>query len=174
MTQPNPSLAPMTPGAAPAKAKMSTGVKLLIGCAILVPTSLCCVGMGSAVAIPAFLRYTRQSKTAEASTLLSELRTSVTARCLAEQPTVSAGPVPVTPSADRQVADFGSDPGFTALQFAPPDPVYFSYSVISVGDGSSRLVAEGDLDADGIRSHFEIPCSAACECGELTIDQELE
>ena len=76
--------------------------------------------------------------------------------------------------ADKQVVDFTTDPGFAALRFAPLDPVYFSYRVISVGDGSSRLIAEGDLDEDGDTSRFTIECSAACECGEILIERELE
>ena len=36
------------------------------------------------------------------------------------------------------------------------------------------LVARGDLDEDGDTSRFTIECSAACECGEILIERELE
>ncbi|MBK6577443.1 MAG: hypothetical protein IPG17_14790 [Sandaracinaceae bacterium] len=69
--------------------------------------------------------------------------------------------------------DFTTDPGFAALRFAPLDPVYFSYRVISVGDGSSRLIAEGDLDEGGDTSRFTIECSAACGLRRVLIERGL-
>ena len=174
MSQDFPTPDPVAPAGAPPKPKMSTSVKVIVGCALMVPLFVCCAGVGSAVAIPAFIRFVKGSKAAEAPVLLGELRESVRARCAEGQPTVSAGPLPETPVADKQVGDFTTDPGFAALRFAPLDPVYFSYRVISVGDGSSRLIAEGDLDEDGDTSRFTIECSAACECGEILIERELE
>lgn len=175
MSQDVPSLDPSAPAGTPQKAKMSTGVKVLIGCGLMVPLFVCCAGVGSAVAIPAFLRFVKGSKAAEAPMLLGQLRERVQARCAEGLPPVSAGPLPLAPSADKQFAEFTADVGFVALGFAPlEDVVYFSYSVVSVGDGSSRLIAEGDLDEDGDTSHFEIVCSAACECGEMTVEHELE
>lgn len=174
MSQDFPSPGPHAPAAAPTKPKMSAGVKMLIGCALMVPIGICCAGAGSAVAIPAFIRYVKQSKATEAPILLGELRESVLARCHEGLPTVSAGPLPLAPGATKQQVDFSTDPGFAQLRFMQPDGVYFSYRVFSVGDGSSRLVAEGDLDDDGDTSHFEIVCSAACECGEMSVEHELE
>ena len=174
MSQDVPSLDPSAPAGTPQKAKMSTGTKVLIGCALMVPILVCCIGMGAAVGIPAFIQYVKRSKTAEAPILLGELRESVRARCHEGLPTVSAGPLPVTPGSDKQQVDFSTDPGFAQLRFLQFDGVYFSYRVFSVGDGSSRLVAEGDLDNDGETSHYEILCSAACECGEMSVERELE
>ena len=174
MNQDFPSPDPVAPAGAPQKPKMTKGVKVLIGCALMVPLFVCCAGVGSAVAIPAFIRFVKGSKAQEAPVLLGELRESVRARCAEGLPTVSAGPLPEAPIADKQVVDFGADPGFAALRFAPLEPVYFSYAVISVGDGSSLLIAEGDLDEDGETSRFTIECSAACECGEIQIERELE
>jgi hypothetical protein len=174
MSQDLPPPDPFAPASAPQKPKVSTSVKVLIGCALMVPLFVCCAGVGSAVAIPAFIRFVKGSKAAEAPVLLGELSESVRARCAEGLPTVSAGPLPQTPVADKQSVDFGADPGFAALRFAPPDPVYFSYAVVSVGDGSSLLIAAGDLDEDGDTSRFTIECSAACECGEIRIERELE
>ena len=81
MSQDVPSLDPSAPAGTPQKAKMSTGTKVLIGCALMVPILVCCIGMGSALTIPGFIHYVRQSKAAEASILLGELRESVRARC---------------------------------------------------------------------------------------------
>lgn len=174
MSQHFPSPDSSSPAAAPAKPKTSTGVKVLIGCGLTGMIGFCCIGMGSAVGIPAFMRYVKQSKSAEAPIMLAELRESVRARCAEGLPAVSAGPVPMTPSADKQLGDYLSDPGFAALRFAPTDWLYFSYSVVVGADGSSLVVAEGDLDSDGERSRYTLQCTAACECGDIAIERELE
>lgn len=174
MSQEFPSPDPQAPAGAAQKPKMSTGVKVLIGCGLMVPLLVCCAGIGSSLAIPAFIRFVKGSKAAEAPLLLGQLRDRVQARCVEGLPPVSAGPLPAAPSADKQIVDFTTDAGFAALGFAPLEPVYFSYTVVGVDDGSAVLVAEGDLDEDGDTSSFTIACSAACECGEMSVVQELE
>jgi len=153
---------------------MSGGVKLLIGCAVLVPLLVCCVGVLSATAIPAFLGYTLRAKTAEAAANLRQLSTASTARCQQGQASSSAGPLPAMPGADKQLADFSADPGFAALGFDPMAPVYYRYTVLPQADGTTAIRAEGDLDGDGVLSLFEVTCAPSCECSQMYVENELE
>ena len=109
--------------APPTKPKMSSGVKLLIGCGVLIPLLVCCVGVLSATAIPAFLRYTLRSKTAEAGVNVRQLSDAARSRCEQGQPSVSAGPLPMVPYSNKQLANFSAAPGFAALGFDPEAPV---------------------------------------------------
>jgi hypothetical protein len=173
--QPPPTQDPFSAAQAPpAKTGMSGGVKLLIGCLILVPLLVCCLGIVSATAIPAFLSYVARSKTAEATMNVGQLSSAVQARCGQRQPQVPAGPLPLAPGATKQAADFGADPGFAALAFNPGGPVYYRYSVLPQADGTTVVRAEGDLDADGALSLFEVTCAPSCECSALYTENEIE
>lgn len=153
---------------------MSKGVKGLLGCLVAIPVLVCCTGVCSATAIPAFLSYVARSKTTEAEVNLAQLAEAVRSRCEQRLPSVGAGPLPLTPGSQRQPAVFGADPGFAALGFTGTEAVYFRYTVASESDGSVAIRAEGDLDGDGVLSRYEIQCSPTCACGALQSQDELE
>jgi len=157
---------PGNPGA-PREKKTSFG---LIAIVVIAGGSLVCVafiGILAAIAIPAFVRYTRQAKTSEA-------RSNIRAMALSEASyyeertslVTSAGPVPPSPGPTKQLPAFSSDPGFSALGFAPSDPVYFSYAITPdpAVPGGAILRANGDLDGDGSLSTFEVHCRANGDC----------
>ncbi len=132
------------------------------------------VGVYAAVAIPAFVKYTRRAKTMEAEDRISEMfrsavsyysaeqiETGVSGRAIQPQFPVSSQ---LTPA--RRCCDSGSDgrcpvnleqwdtPTWQALNFAIYEPSYFQYQFVS--DGRSFTArAIGDLDCDGVFSTFE-------------------
>ena len=164
-TPPGPPSAPDTP-----KQGLSTGAKALIGCVVAIPILICLIGIAASVGIPAFLRYVASAKAEEAEMQLDQLRDSWQRACLAGNVVQTAGPVPLSPSADKVVADFSSDPGFARMGFEPGRAVRFSYAV-EPGAGIARLVARGDLDRDGVLSERVISCTFDCECGALAVDR---
>lgn len=167
--EPAPSAAPPTPAATPIYKRWWFWLLLLP------PVSCCCVGVGSAVAIPGVIRYIKQSKATEARTLLHDMSTGVQAHCAEfNRLPGAAGPIPATvPGPQRVAVNGGSDPGFAAIHFTPSEPVYYQYSIVTVGEGI-ELRAVGDLDGDGVLSHFTIACPRFCECQPMTTVDELE
>ncbi len=165
---------PVAPGQPPAKSKRTLWIVLALagaGC-LVIP----CIGIVSAIAIPAYIGYIRRSKAAEATSNLRVMQAGFEQYCATgHRLPPAAGPVPTTPGQQKQTAAFGGEPGFAALSFAPAEPVYFSYSIVAEGPESVALVAEGDLDGDTIRSRFATKCHAAtCRCDPMTIDAEME
>lgn len=131
-------------------------------------------GILAAVAIPAFMKYVRRSKAAEAQANLRRMYDGAVAFYFEEQVGPdgtplprrfprSAGPTPARPfCADGEKfqprADDWAAPGWTELGFALHDPHYFRYEFISEGEGAgARFTARalGDLDCDGVLSTFE-------------------
>ena len=140
------------------------------------------VGVLSAVAIPAFLKYMRKAKTSEAHETLhkiylgaseyyTETRVNPDGNTSTCQMPPSAGPVP---SAGTCCGSFGGadtdgddrcdgdeaewDAAFGALGVPYPGPHYFTYELVPEPNSPSpamRLRATGDLDCDGVRSTFE-------------------
>lgn len=130
------------------------------------------IGSLIAIAVPAFQRTVRKSKVAEASMELERLHQAVVAYYSAsERPQThclpdAAGPTPPAPSIESVPTVFGesaSAAAWKALKFEPLGPVRFSYSFTPNSSGCDLKVhgdiavlrAEGDLDGDGRRSHFE-------------------
>lgn len=161
---------------------MLARVKRRAGMTLVEASALVCVaGVLLAVFVPTFVRHLHTSKAAEASEQLAELHRLSAAyyegrhlgadrhlhqRCLPD----AAGPAPTQPTADPVTVDFaaGTTPGaatWSALGFSPVDPTRFTYTLtptvagcgITAGGRAHVLVltAEGDLDGDGVRSHFE-------------------
>jgi type IV pilus assembly protein PilA len=136
------------------------------------------IGILAAVAIPAFSKYIKRSKTAEAAGHLNKLWAgSVT---WYETDHVSATGVPLTkqfPSlgvaatreADKECGcmDGGKCPGgaasykgaeWVALQFSIPDPHMYRPAYTSAGTGKDATFtaeATGDLDCNGVLSNFK-------------------
>ena len=133
------------------------------------------LGILAAVAIPAFAKYARRSKTAEADQLLSLMFRGAVTYYTQERPAQGTGggiatqcipappgPHPALPGPDRQIFDFPmAAPTWEALQFHTGDRLYFSYTFDGPdmcgvrGADAFTARAEGDLDGDMITSLFE-------------------
>jgi type IV pilus assembly protein PilA len=138
------------------------------------------LGILAAVAVPAFQKYSRRSKTAEAEEMLAYIFRQGAVYYTAERPGLqgvgsllssqcvpdNAGPTPPAPPVQqRRSVDFPTAfPTWEALQIHTGDALYFIYYLEVTGGTSMCSVraadaftarAEGDQDQDGIRSIFE-------------------
>ncbi|HWE30881.1 MAG TPA: pilin, partial [Polyangia bacterium] len=140
------------------------------------------IGILAAVAIPAFMKYIRRSKTVEATMNVRKLFDSsvsyfeaehadLTGNALAKQfPTsVLATPGGAAPSATKPCCGNTGDkcvpaptnftsPTWSALNFSVDDPFYFVYQYDSAGTETSanfKAWAFGNLDCDSINSTYE-------------------
>lgn len=138
------------------------------------------VGILAAVAVPAFVKYNRRSKTAEAENMLSLMFRGAVTYYTQERPAQgtmggvsvlcvpsNAGPDPWPPTQDRQIFDFpAASDTWEALQFHTGDRLYFSYAFEGIdlcgvmGVSAFTCRAEGDLDGDTITSLFERAAAA--------------
>ncbi len=133
------------------------------------------LGILAAIAIPAFIKYIRQSKTSEAKenlgyiykgmvTYYQEEHTLPTGEVatLYFPPASTALPAAIpkgtrtTVSADKWEAD----PTFNAIRFSVTEPLYYQYQItpVTVGPGEGATFsaqAIGDLDGDGATSLFK-------------------
>lgn len=145
------------------------------------------IGILAAIAIPAFINYVKRSKTSEAGANLKSLFTGAAAYYDAEnwgQGVVTAGGTAAasthctvgdaamdeTPSDAKHVINWQGETDaaeYTALNFAPADPLYYVYNVdaspnaSACGNGASdttvyTFFAYGDLDADTNLSTFRL------------------
>ena len=136
------------------------------------------IGILAAVAIPAFIKYVRRSKTVEASNNISKLFQSSVAYwdsehadsnqvLVARQFPVSAGPTPAQNACCGQPGDkcapnpalFSVAPTWDTLNFQMDDPSYYWYQYVSSpppgGVGAFfRAYAFGNLNCDVIFSTF--------------------
>lgn len=142
------------------------------------------IGILAAVAIPAFMKYIRRSKTTEATmnvrkmfdssvTYFTDEHSKRDGTALPRQFPVTEGPTPGNPSekmcangSSQKYTPVASDniwatPTWNALNFAIDDPFYFAYTYESTGDtttgpGSQFTArAEADLDCNNTTSLFE-------------------
>jgi hypothetical protein len=141
----------------------------------MVPT-VAAIGVAAAVAVPAFTKYTKKSKTSEARANVKKLYDG--ARVYYMDPQVAAGSLqrsdpafpaeatPVTPPLGSCCAQGGTclpdpalwtHPTWTQLQFSVDHPHYYSYQYEPSPDGQSFTVrALGDVDCDGVYATFEM------------------
>jgi type IV pilus assembly protein PilA len=167
-----------------------TLIELMIVVAIL--------GILAAVAIPAFLKYIKRSKTAEATMNVRKLfDASVTyfasehagtgGGILAATFPDTAGPLPLlTAIGDVKVTTAPSSwdgvPTWNALQFSVADPSYYAYQYNSNGSTTNQAkftaTAFGNLDGDGEFATFtRVASVVAMEIkggAGLYIDKEIE
>jgi len=128
------------------------------------------IGILAAVAIPAFMKYIKKSKTAEASQFVKKIYDGARAYYL-DTPQPSFTPVPpqfpdpigtaMTPGAPcgktkcAPVQSLWDDAGWVALQFSVDDPHYYAYTYVSgTPQTGFTALANGDLDGDGQFSTF--------------------
>jgi type IV pilus assembly protein PilA len=119
-------------------------------------------GILAAVAIPAFMKYIKKSKTAEASMFLKKAFDGARMLGMEGQPLpASVGPTPPLGTCCSQGEKCLPDPAawqhptWQALQFSIMDPHYFSYEFVNLG-GTYQFKAYADLDCDGMYSTFTI------------------
>ncbi|HOX42080.1 MAG TPA: hypothetical protein PK668_00705 [Myxococcota bacterium] len=104
-------------------------------------------GVLAAVAIPAFIDYTRKAKESEGRENLRTLARAEELYFTERGAYKGCARVPLqTPGKDSQ--PWPGDKCFEELGFKPLDPVYFSYEVEQTGDGFAAY-ARCDLDLDG-------------------------
>ncbi|HLG20439.1 MAG TPA: prepilin-type N-terminal cleavage/methylation domain-containing protein [Bdellovibrionota bacterium] len=138
------------------------------------------IGILAAVAIPAFLKYIKKSKTSEARTNIrkvydgeiayfDEEHVSRSGSIITKQ-FVSAPAQPATPPGiDKSVANWEGS-SWKALKFGSDSPVLYSYSADTAGSGTTSSFtarAEGDIDGDGTSSLFERVASVNAATGEV-------
>ena len=143
------------------------------------------IGILAAVAIPAFMKYIRRSKTVEATMNLRKLFDSSVSYFEAEHATsdgqIVARQFPTTntwaPTTNCGTATGGKcNPAteasvwrtatWAALNFSVDDPFYYAYQYTSSGTGSSSAFsaeAQGDLDGDATYSLFRRSGSITAE-----------
>jgi type IV pilus assembly protein PilA len=145
------------------------------------------IGILAAIAIPAFINYVKRSKTSESGANLKSLfqgaavyydaenwgqgLTTAGATALASTHCIVASALQSgAPSDAKRTVDWPSEANvaeFTALNFAPADPLYFDYNVVSSPAGGTcgngpddtavyTFVAYGDLDGDTVLSTFRL------------------
>ncbi len=137
------------------------------------------IGVLASVAIPSFVKYMRRAKTSEALMNLRKMYDGAIAYYVGEhadsnmviqarQFPVSAGPTPAVALLTAQngnkyqtaPADWKT-PGWIALDFMESDPQYFSYAFTSSGvftSAHASMIAQGDLNGNGIYSLFQRDC----------------
>ncbi len=120
------------------------------------------VGVLAAVAIPAFMKYIRKSKTTEARELTYKLYSrGADVRMNGKPFPPNVGPTPPLGTCCKQGgkcapnAQQWAHSSWAALQFSVDDPHYYSYEWKTDGKRFTVL-AYGDLDCDGKYSTFEI------------------
>jgi len=121
------------------------------------------VGMLSAVAIPAFMKYIKKSKSSEARMFVKKLYDGARVLAVEGKPLPpSAGPNPPLGSCCAGDTDGKCMPQkgiwegpWRDLRFAIEDPHYYSVEFVNNGSSFSAR-AYGDLDCDGYYSTFEM------------------
>ncbi len=134
------------------------------------------IGILAAVAIPAFMKYIRRSKTSEVTMNLRKLFDSsvsyYTEEFAARDGKILPRQFPVTVTSTPNVtactggsskkhapsADLWNDASWQALTFAVEDPFYYQYQYDGTGTGVDAAFTargNGDLNCDGVLSTFE-------------------
>jgi len=139
------------------------------------------IGILAAVAIPAFMKYIRRSKTTEAAMNIRKLYDSTVSYIESEHATATGDIVPRqfpdkktwTPSGGAcgetgqkyaptaHISDW-KDPTWQAVNFSIDDPFYYAYQTNGSGASGAQmntgdtydLEAQGDLNCNGISSLF--------------------
>jgi len=150
------------------------------------------LGILAAVAIPAFTRYIKKSKTAEATRSIASIYTAETtyyaqsgerpdATGVLPAPQFCGAPASPSgaPSATRRAGNWTGN--WTTLGFGTDTPVYYQYAVTATGAGNAAvatITAHGDLDGNGTQSTFQRALSINTQGdvvgAPLSITNELE
>jgi len=143
------------------------------------------LGILAAVAIPAFTRYVKRSKTSEATGNISKIYQGEVSyfnqsseQSIASFATAAATPS-AAPTASKYVAqptNFTSNSGWSAIGFSVDSPLYYQYS--ATGSATSfNAIASGDIDGDSTLSTFSRSASLVSgeiQGAQIVITNELE
>jgi hypothetical protein len=137
------------------------------------------LGVEVAIAIPAFMRYVRRSKTVEATMNLRRIGDGVLALDATQWPKLSDSDwTPAQSPCTQPAGKFAPnaslwqvDP-WKAIGFSVDDPAYYQYRLRRNGQGFV-IEAQGDLDCDGVLSHFSRQV-APDGLGALQSENEIE
>lgn len=144
------------------------------------------IGILAAVAIPAFVKYIRKSKTVEASEGLDKLKIGAKQYYQADHYSASTGELTPKGFPNAGVSPSGTTPccsgagkcaasssnwtgaGWAALHFQMSDPHYYQYGFSAGGSGTGAQFtaqARGDLDCDSIEGVYMLTGSVDTEGG---------
>jgi len=139
------------------------------------------IGILAAVAIPAFLKYIKKSKTSEARTNVRKIYDGeITyydeehvdrSGTIASKSFINAGPTPSgVPSINKDANADWEASNWPLIKFGSDSPVLYSYQAISAGvsTGSQFTArAQGNLDGDATTSLFERIGTVSSGTGEV-------
>ena len=135
------------------------------------------IGILAAVAIPAFMKYIRKSKTVEAvqgikkiydgarSYYMDESNKRGSTQALAKQFPDTAAQTPGTQCCDEPGGKCNPEPddwdtaAWNALKFSMEDPFYFQYAYTASGSDATAAftaAANGNMDCDSVFSTYEM------------------
>ena len=141
--------------------------------------------LGAAVAIPAFTRYVKRSKTSEATGNITKVYQGQLTyyQAALERGTATYVNATVLPTAaptaakyTANVSQWAADANWTAIGFSLDSAHYYQYNSPG-GTAAFTSRAQGDLDGDGILGTFERTgsiVSGELQGSNLTVTQELE
>jgi prepilin-type N-terminal cleavage/methylation domain-containing protein len=143
------------------------------------------LGILAAVAIPAFTRYVKRSKTSEATGNISKIYQGEVSyfNQSSEQSVASFASAALVPNAVPSASKFGAQPtnfttnaGWSAIGFSVDSPLYYAYSA-AASASDFNAIAIGNIDGDGSNSTFSR--AAQLNAGEIqgaqiVITDELE
>jgi len=157
---------------------------------------VCLIGIGAAIAIPAWVKFVKTSKTAETSGQLRSMFESASNYYMTERPdsidggehcSLDPATTPNTPGNRKSLLLAPLPDSLTELGFTTSDLYYYQYEVVAppshCGIGPNQPIytfrAYGDLDADGTLSTFELSVSSDAtnqlvRDGPIRITNELE
>jgi len=134
------------------------------------------IGILASVAIPSYIRYTRRAMSVEAPMNIRRMYDGAVAYYVGEHADLvgrianqqfpgSVGPTPSAIPAGVKYQPTTTDwdhPEWHALDFSVMDPLRYSYTFSSSGVGLAArgdMIAQGDLDGDGIPSYYHRVCT---------------
>ena len=139
------------------------------------------ISLLSSVAIPSFVKYVRRAQASEAPMALRRMYDGAVAYYVGEHADSagvlqakrfpgSAGPTPLSPPAGTKavvpIADWKS-PEWMALDFSLSDPTRYSFRFDNNGltgiGAFAQMIAQGDLDGDGVYSLYQRSCTAVAD-----------
>lgn len=153
------------------------GLIVIVIAVLAIPAFLGCIGVLAAVAVPSFVRYQQRAKAGEARAnvrvIQQGLAMALADGALTEAPRIARTPAEVPCGASQVVSWGAEDSGWATLGFSPSEPLRYPYELEPGPDGRYVIRAVGDLDCDGVHSHFELHGRIDPSTREATADPEV-